>query len=147
MTLIPMKEVRASGNVKAKYVNGQVPEVYYCTSVKTDNKDPYDILSDATLAELGKDYRVLEGGGTDGQYAYFCIWNKAQNKCKVVKVSLEAGKAPKCLAVSAALPIDHGNDIAYDSKNDRLVVVHCLYSDGYGNKEISFFRQRNTSNH
>ena len=138
MTLIPMKKVRASGNVNARYVNGTVPEMYYCTSVKTDNKDPYDILSDATLDKLGKGYRVLEGGGTDGQYAYFCIWNKSKNQCKVVKVSLEPGKAPRCLAVSDVLLIDHGNDIAYDSKNDRLVVVHCLYSNGYGNKEISF---------
>lgn len=143
MSLISFRQIHASGNLKAKYVNGRVPEVYYCTSVKTDNKDPYDILSDATLAKLGKGYRVLQGGCSDGQYAYFCIWKKPNttdpsNVCKIVKVSLQNGKAPICEEVSDPIEVDHGNDLTYDSKNDRLVVVHCLYADDSGNMEISF---------
>jgi len=118
--------VQAGTKLGAKYVTGNIPALYYCTFVKTDKSEPYDLISSATLEKLGPGYRVLEGGGTDGTYAYFCEWRKPtqknpENKCKIVKVDLRNGKSPKCVKVSDALEIDHGNDIAWDSKNNRLL--------------------------
>lgn len=66
-------------------------------------------------------YDTFQGACTHGDYSYHILYNRRNQKCKVIKVSLKTHKVVK---VSKALPLDHGNDMTYDTKNDRLVVVH-----------------------
>lgn len=66
-------------------------------------------------------YDTVQGGCSDGTYAYYIMNNRKIEKCKIVKVRLSDMKVIK---VSGALKIDHGTDMTYNSKIKRLVVVH-----------------------
>lgn len=66
-------------------------------------------------------YGVMQGGCTDGTYAYYALVNKSNNKVKIAKQKLSSGKI---VAVSDPMAMDHANDMTYDSKNKRLVVTH-----------------------
>jgi len=66
-------------------------------------------------------YDTLQGSCTDGTYSYYILYNRVYEKCKIVKVKISNKKVIK---VSKPLNIAHGNGIAYDAKNKRLVVVH-----------------------
>lgn len=115
-----------------------VPGILYATSVKTRNSKPYDLRAGAKL--LKDYYRILEGGCTDGTYAYFCMYNSSVEKCKIVKVLLKKGSSPVCVKVSGPLDIDHGNDLTYNpyiTDRGKLIAVHCMFKK-QGKKEISF---------
>ena len=95
--------------------------VRYGTTLKVDGL-PLDLRAASNL--LKEEYRVLEGGCVDNNgYAYFVLYNKAEVKCKIIKVLL---KTKKVVKVSGVLALDHGNDITYNQKTGKLVVVHCL---------------------
>ena len=72
-------------------------------------------------------YRVmnLQGGGSDGEYGYFAMTEHGRQPgmlTKIVKVDLATWQT---VGEGNFLPLDHANDICYDSKNHRLVVSHC----------------------
>ena len=95
--------------------------VRYGTTLKVDGL-PFDLRAASGL--LNEEYRVLEGGCVDNSgYAYFVLYNKAEVKCKILKVLL---KDKKVVKVSGVLPLDHGNDITYNPKTGKLVIVHCM---------------------
>lgn len=79
----------------------------------------FELRAQAKQAMYG--YDTVQGSCTDGKYAYFCLYNRKVEKCKIAKVRLSDLKVTK---VSKALGVAHGNDIAYDSKRKRLAVVH-----------------------
>lgn len=68
-----------------------------------------------------------QGGWTDGKYYYQAfVWrhdesNQEDNKVTIVKYDMNAKKVVK---QSKILALNHCNDITYDAKNDRLVIVH-----------------------
>ena len=65
-------------------------------------------------------YSVVQGGCTDGKYAYYMMVKKSNDMGKVLKVNLSNSREKyKSLF---RLNISHGNGMAYDSKNHRLVV-------------------------
>ena len=66
-------------------------------------------------------YDTVQGGCTDGKYAYYVLYNRKVEKCKVVKVNLSGMKVEK---VSGVLSIAHGNDMTYNSQTKRLIVTH-----------------------
>ncbi len=66
-------------------------------------------------------YDTVQGGCSDGKYAYYTLYNRKVEKCKIAKVRLSDMKVIK---VSGVLKIAHGNDLTYNSKLKRLVVVH-----------------------
>lgn len=76
------------------------------------------------------DYCVLQGGCTDGRYAYLALENQrmvregrsAFAECVLAKVDLSSWQV---VAKSASLPINHGNDLAFNPRTGRLLVVHC----------------------
>ena len=65
--------------------------------------------------------KTLQGGCTDGEYAYICSADTKNNKCVITKYNIETWEE---VAKSKAVKVDHGNDIAYNKDKDCLVVCH-----------------------
>ena len=65
-------------------------------------------------------YSVVQGGCTDGKYAYYLMVKKSNDMGKVLKVNLSDSR--ECYKSPVRINISHGNGMAYDSKNHRLVV-------------------------
>lgn len=65
-------------------------------------------------------YSVVQGGCTDGTYAYYLMVSSKTQKGRVLKVRI---KDRKVIKRSKILRICHGNGMAYDSKRKRLVVT------------------------
>lgn len=72
------------------------------------------------LGEPAGGYSVVQGGCTDGTYAYYLMVKSSNQQGKVLKVKLGSNEVVK---KSKVIDICHGNGMAYDSKNHRLVVV------------------------
>lgn len=66
-------------------------------------------------------YDTVQGSCGDGKYGYYILYNRKVEKCKIVKVRQSDWKVVK---VSAALVLDHGNDMTYNPDRKRLVVLH-----------------------
>lgn len=66
-------------------------------------------------------YDTVQGGCSDGKYAYYALYNRKVEKCKIVKVKLSNMKVTK---ISGVLNIAHGNDMTYNSKTKRVIVTH-----------------------
>ena len=73
------------------------------------------------LGESAGGYSVVQGGCTDGTYAYYLMVKTSNQKGKVLKVNLH--NSSEVYRSPSAIDICHGNGMAYDSKNHRLVVV------------------------
>ena len=72
--------------------------------------------------EKGKRYyTTAQGCATDGTYGYFVTLYKTVNKGAIWKVQLSDWSV---VNTAYGLPIDHGNDAAYNSKKHQLVVVN-----------------------
>lgn len=71
--------------------------------------------------------KTSQGGGTDGKYFYQALIKKdtqtgeANNIVRIVKTDLETGKVVK---TSDDLALNHANDITYNPKINKLIVVH-----------------------
>lgn len=98
--------------------------------IMTSGKDFafYSVETLATVPTKGN-YSVLEGGGTDGKYAYYAMISKSTKPetAYVYKYDIETWEL---VATSKSLPTAHTNDITYDSKNNRLVVSYCSNKEG-----------------
>ena len=76
------------------------------------------------------DYDVLQGGCTDGRFAYLILENQKMAKsgqsphseCVICKVDMDDWQIT---AKSASLPLHHGNDITYNPRTGKLIAVHC----------------------
>ena len=75
-------------------------------------------------------YSVMQGGGTDGKYAYIALINKSvtPEHSIIYKYDLATLELVK---TSEPIPTCHTNDITYDSKNRRLIISRCTADDGY----------------
>lgn len=102
----PVASMLRRKTVKASYIKN-----------KKGNRAEYGKLS----GQKSKGYRIFQGSCSDGKYSYHVLYNKKKNTCKVIKVDPENHHVIK---VSPAYKMYHGNDIAYDTKRDRLVIVH-----------------------
>ena len=78
---------------------------------------------------------MVQGGTTDGKYLYACLEDQKANSgddeyyyhtenhtTVIVKIEIAT---MKMVAKSDMLYLDHSNDMAYNSKTNELVVVHC----------------------
>jgi len=74
-------------------------------------------------------YGGLQGGGTDGKYAYYAMINTSTKPetALIYKYDLATWEL---VATSKSLPSAHTNDITYDSKNHRLVISYCSNKEG-----------------
>lgn len=67
-------------------------------------------------------YDTVQGGCSDGTYAYYALNNRTVDNCKIVKMRLSDNKIMK---VSGVLAVDHGNGMAFNSDSNELVVNNC----------------------
>lgn len=77
-------------------------------------------------------HTVMQGGGTDGKYAYFCMedqkndyHNTPIHTTRLVKVDMETCEL---VDVSEPLSLGHSNDLCYNSRTNKLLVVHCGFT-------------------
>ncbi len=74
----------------------------------------------AKLMKSNKGYDIVQGGCTNGKYAYYLMVSSKTQKGRVLKVKLKNHKVVKR---SKVLRTWHGNGMAYDSKRKKLVVI------------------------
>lgn len=72
------------------------------------------------IKENSDGYSVVQGGCTDGKYAYYLMVSSYTQKGRVLKVNI---KTKKVVKRSKVLDTWHGNGMAYDSKRKKLVVI------------------------
>lgn len=82
-----------------------------------------------------KNYKNLQGGGTDGTYAYFVSVDssKSKEKCMLSKAKIQSGKWKFVKKISDTgdsfngkknkISLNHGNDITYNSTTNELVII------------------------
>lgn len=80
----------------------------------------FDLCKEAGESSSG--YNILQGGCAHNKIAYLTLYNKAKEKCKIVKVRL---KSMKVLKVSKVLKIYHGNSLAYNTERNVIAVACC----------------------
>ena len=83
-------------------------------TLTTDSKELFRIKGD-------KVYCKAQGACTDGTYVYGILRDTYDTGAYIKKCRLDTGEL---VATSAIIPLGHGNDMTYDSKNNRLVVAH-----------------------
>ncbi len=68
-------------------------------------------------------YHTMQGGCTDGKYAYYILLDTRNDKsyATIAKYDLENWE---CVFSKSKLALDHGNDMTYNPKIKKLVVVH-----------------------
>lgn len=66
-------------------------------------------------------YDTFQGACSDGKNAYYILYNRAVEKCKIAKVRLKDFKLVK---VSSALKIHHGNDLTYNDRTGEIIAIH-----------------------
>lgn len=74
----------------------------------------------SALGEPRNGYSVVQGGATDGTYAYNLLVSPYSQKGRILKTRLSDNAV---VARSAAIDINHGNGMTYDSARNRLVIV------------------------
>ncbi|MBQ6440360.1 MAG: hypothetical protein IJJ06_09600 [Mogibacterium sp.] len=72
------------------------------------------------IKENSDGYSVVQGGCTDGKYAYYLMVSSYTQNGRILKVNLKNHKVVKR---SKVLNTWHGNGMAYDSKRKKLVVI------------------------
>ena len=75
-----------------------------------------------TYVEKGNDgYVVAQGAATDDTYAYFLMVCTENQKGRVVKTTLDG----KLVKAGPVIETHHGNDMTYNSRINKLVIVGC----------------------
>ncbi|MBE6028350.1 MAG: hypothetical protein E7227_07145 [Clostridiales bacterium] len=72
------------------------------------------------IGESSGGYSIVQGGCTDGKYAYYLMVSGSTQHGRVLKVRM---KDKKVVKRSGVLNTWHGNGMTYDSKRKRLVVI------------------------
>ena len=86
-----------------------------------NNKDSYFTKQKQVLVvPRVNEFRIMQGGCTDGKYCYFAMNNNDVNAI-ICKYDMKTWKLVKR---SLSLPIDHSNDICYNPDTGKLIVVH-----------------------
>ena len=69
----------------------------------------------------GASATILQGGCTDGKYAYFVIRHTKDLGAVIYKYELATGKY---VAESEIVQVGHGNDATFDTSTNTLVIAH-----------------------
>ena len=72
------------------------------------------------IKEKNDGYSVVQGGCTDGKYAYYLMVSSYTQNGRILKVNIKNNKVIKR---SKILNTWHGNGMTYDSKRKQLVVI------------------------
>lgn len=66
-------------------------------------------------------YDTFQGACSTGKNNFYVLYDRVKQKCRIIKVN---AKSYKVVKVSKPLPLDHGNDLAYDSRQKRILCIH-----------------------
>lgn len=83
-------------------------------SLTSESTELFRIKGDST-------YYIAQGACSDGTHVYGILRNIDDTGAVIRKVRLSDGGH---VATSAVINLGHGNDMTYDSKNNRLVIAH-----------------------
>ena len=89
------------------------------TFLRNKKKKRYEYRRKAGQKMYG--YDTFQGACSHGKYSWHVLFNRKNNKCRIIKVNMLTHKVVK---KSKVLPLDHGNDMTYDTKRNQIVVVH-----------------------
>ncbi len=90
-----------------------------------DGSDKFRAMtSPVARLECINEFNVLQGGCTDGTYAYYIMQDQKINSgnCLIVKMDVNTWEI---LQVSDPLPLDHGNGITYVPSKNQFLVSNC----------------------
>ncbi len=79
----------------------------------------------ARIEIINRWYNVMQGGCTDGTYAYYLMQDQIMTKdtyCVIVKMDLADWEI---VDISEPLEVEHGNSITYVPEKGQLLVAHC----------------------
>lgn len=98
------------------YLSGRLDINAKLNSVKRDRKD-VNLRLEAEQSVGG--YDTLQGMCYGNGYFYYLLWHQSKDLCKVVRLKRDDMTTVK---VSNPLPLNHGNDMTYNTRTNRLVV-------------------------
>ena len=75
--------------------------------------------------QFTKKIRITQGAASDGKYAYFSVRRAGTDGVGGVIYKYDLTTHEK-IAVSEEIAFGHGNDLTYDTKNNRIVISHGL---------------------
>ncbi len=81
-----------------------------------------------TFKPAEKTHNTIQGGYFDGTHFYVAEIKRATPETVRIHVMDKNGAT---LRYSDPLPLDHANNLTYNSRLDRLVVTHCQSEDGH----------------
>lgn len=113
----PAQLVEKVGDVQFLFTEYKVTFVY--------NSDEAQ-LEGNVLSVDGDGRDGMQGGGTDGTYAYYALYE--DDVANIYKFDLDTWE---CVAVSEALPTGHSNDITYVPEKHVLMLSDCTERDGW----------------
>ncbi len=127
----------ASGNKQLKLEDG----FEYIETAEYNYPTPSEVINSGrdfafyTVEKIAKipttsGFTTVQGGGSDGKYAYYCVINKSTSPETAIIHKFDMSTW-ELVATSGTIESMHSNDIAYDSKNHRLVISCCSSSDNY----------------
>ncbi len=95
---------------------------YVSMCVKNDFQFSYQVEEYMTVAGIGT-HKIMQGACADpeGNYAWFVLRDKNDN-CSMAKYDL---KTKELIKTKENIDCDHGNDCAYNPKNNTVIVSHC----------------------
>lgn len=96
------------------------PFRYSTMQLLKKNGKTFDLRVEAKQKLYG--YDTLQGACAYKGFGYFALFNRDVEKCKIVKVRLSDLKVVK---VSKALPVQHANNLTYNSKKKLLMATCC----------------------
>ncbi len=73
------------------------------------------------MSTTDEKFLVLQGGGTDGEFAYAAQITYPEGLSRIIKIDPETWQVVK---YGPEIKLDHANDITYNPRIDKLVVVH-----------------------
>lgn len=113
------------------YISDERPGCPDVREMLAEGKTPAFIAADIVCTVPQTDgFTVMQGGGTDGTYAYFGMIDSSQDPSLVRLYKYSLADWSQVL-VSEPIELAHCNDITYDSVNRRLVISRCTKTDGY----------------
>ncbi len=113
----PAQLIAKAGDVQFLFTEHKVTFVY----------DRYDAQFAGTALLVDGDGRDgMQGGGTDGKYAYYALYE--DDIANIYKFDLETWEL---VDVSEAVPTGHSNDITYVPEKNVLMVADCTEADGW----------------
>jgi glutamine cyclotransferase len=89
----------------------------------------YAVSASSEFVLHGEQYtqkiRITQGAASDGKYAYFSVRRAGADSVGGVIYKYDL-KTHEKVAVSEEINFGHGNDLTFDTKNNRLIVAHGL---------------------